>query len=454
MSLEALLNDLGRLPGITATADDAALSAMTTDFGRIERRRPRVIARPTDAAGVAALLGYAARQGLTVTARGAGHSQGGQCLTGGGIVLDTRGLRHFEPARIGSIRVGAGIEWREVVAASLSSGQLPPVLVDNLVVTVAGTLSVAGVGSASWRWGTQADHCLALEVVTGEGEVVHCSPEHEAELFRYVLCGLGQFGVVTRAECRLKICQPHTCTFRLEYTDLARCLADLHRLDSEERADRLEAWIEPSPPAGRGAARGFRCLILITSEVSGPGRCGALAQGLLEGLDFDRVLNGFGAPIGRYVRSRPPALEEHRRAWDSDGARPWVELFLPWTALAERLSELLPHLGLVDPVLLWPIRRQEPALPLLRLPAQRSVFVGSFSNVPPERLPETLPACRAASDLGLALGGSRYTSGWLGFDAAGWRRHFGGVWDEVRRLKRKYDPRGVLNPDLFGPDVL
>ena len=68
---------------------------------------------------------------------------------------------------------------------------MPPVLTNNLGVTVAGTLSMAGLGVASFRYGTQADNVVELEVVTGAGEIVVCSREQNRELFDMVRCGLG-----------------------------------------------------------------------------------------------------------------------------------------------------------------------------------------------------------------------------------------------------------------------
>lgn len=449
MSLAALEKDLSRLPGVQADAREETLRRLSTDFGRIVHRRPLVVARPADTGGVAAVLRYANRSGLPLTARGAGHSQGGQCVNGGGILLDTRRLNHLEPTSPGSFKAGAGTLWRAVIADSLRSRHLPPVVVDNMTVTVGGVLSVGGVGSTSWLWGTAADHCLSLEVVTGEGEIVCCSQERNEELFRHVLCGLGQLAVITRAEGRLRRCRPHTLTFRLEYAEAGRCLADLARLDAEERADALEAW---AGPATGGGDRRF--LVLVTCETAtrlGSAEVTRLAQRVLDGLSPDSLLSGYKASLARYVLRRPPAFPNGRRSGTEDQGevRPWVELFLPWEGLEEALAKLLSRMGPV-PILLWPIRRRRPALPLLRLPAERSVLVGSFNFISPEAQAEVLPALREASRLGLELGGRRYASGWLDFDLPQWRRHFGSSWDTLCRLKQRFDPAGILNPNLLG----
>ena len=76
-------------------------------------------------------------------------------------------------------------------------GLVPRVLTNNLGVSVAGTTSVAG-GVASFRYGSQADNAVELEVVTGTGEMVRCSREKNRDLFDVVRCGFGQFGIITR----------------------------------------------------------------------------------------------------------------------------------------------------------------------------------------------------------------------------------------------------------------
>src|SRR2546423_1829608 len=77
----------------------------------------------------------------------------------------------------------AGLSWRSLVEQLAPQALSPPVLTNNLDVTIGGTLSTAGLGVASWRRGTQADNCLELEVVTGDGEIVRCSEGQNRELF-------------------------------------------------------------------------------------------------------------------------------------------------------------------------------------------------------------------------------------------------------------------------------
>jgi cytokinin dehydrogenase len=59
----------------------------------------------------------------------------------------------------------------------------PPVLADYLRLSVGGTLTVGGVGAMTARHGLQADNVLELDVVTGRGDLLTCSPERHPDLF-------------------------------------------------------------------------------------------------------------------------------------------------------------------------------------------------------------------------------------------------------------------------------
>src|SRR5207247_6916922 len=113
--------------------------------------------------------------------------------------VDPSGSAGVPSATGGTVTCQAGLKWRSLVEQLAPSALSPPVLTNNLDVTLGGTLSTAGLGVASWRRGTQADRCLELEVVTGTGETVRCSEDRARGLFDAVRAGVGQVGIITRA---------------------------------------------------------------------------------------------------------------------------------------------------------------------------------------------------------------------------------------------------------------
>src|SRR5437867_6503072 len=169
------------------------------------RRIPGAVVRPTNTEDVVTVVRYARANRLPVATRGEAHTQSGQALTEGGVLLDLTSLSKIESLdpNAPTVTCEAGVRWMELVAATTGRGFIPPVLTNNLGVTVGGTLSVAGLGIASFRYGAQGDNVLEIEAVTGSGDIVVCSPTRDTEVFDAVRSGLGQFGVITRARVRL-----------------------------------------------------------------------------------------------------------------------------------------------------------------------------------------------------------------------------------------------------------
>jgi hypothetical protein len=49
---------------------------------------------------------------------------------------------------------------------------------------------------------------------------------------------------------------------------------------------------------------------------------------------------------------------------------------------------------------------------------------------------------------------SRYLYGYLDATKTDWSRQFGDAWPLVQELKRKHDPHGILEADLFCASVI
>ncbi len=180
-----------------------AAAAATSDFGGLVSRMPQRRWRPGSSAEVAEIVREAARHRRRVVVRGTGHTTNGQSQTGEWL-LETGRLDRVADPDGDSVWVGAGATWREVLRRCEQAGKCPPVLTGHLGLSVGGTLSVGGFGPASATRGLQVDHVLALEVVTGTGRIVTCSPGDHRALFDACRGGFGQFGVMTAARLRLE----------------------------------------------------------------------------------------------------------------------------------------------------------------------------------------------------------------------------------------------------------
>src|SRR5262249_26331156 len=122
----------------------------------------------------------------------------------GGIVIDSRALSAVHGPTAEGVDVEPGAFWGDVAAATLPKGVSPRVYLSNCTaVTVGGTLSVGGIGHTSNHYGPQVGNVTELDVVTGDGRFVTCSPDRESELFNMVLAGVGQCGIIVRVRIPL-----------------------------------------------------------------------------------------------------------------------------------------------------------------------------------------------------------------------------------------------------------
>jgi FAD/FMN-containing dehydrogenase len=77
---------------------------------------------------------------------------------------------------------------------------------------------------------------------------------------------------------------------------------------------------------------------------------------------------------------------------------------------------------------------------------------GILPAVPPAFVNEVLPRLNMASQGSIMMGGKRYLSGWINFDHAAWKAHYGERWSAVVAAKRKFDPHSILNPGFVKYD--
>jgi cytokinin dehydrogenase len=448
--------DLAREIAGQVLTDESARANVATDFGRVVSRTPVAVVRPACTEDVAHVLKFASSRFLAVSTRGAGHSQAGQSLSEH-IVLDMTAMSQIRSVDEAALTVvcQGGVSWRTLAGHLAGLRLSPPVLTNNLDVTVGGTLSTAGLGVASWRHGTQADNCVELEVVTGEGERVRCSHQAHREVFDAVRAGIGQFGVITEARLKLRPHQSGYRSFYLLYDDLAALVDDCQLLMNEERFDYLEAWCAPCPQgfksvgAERQAFAQWFYPLHATIEADWPSPLVA-APDKLQGLRFYKHVHTEGGNIQDFFRRLDPLFALWKRGGFWDYTHPWMECVLPWRTtpfyITQVIQNMPPQAVAGGHILLWPARSKAAAVPLFMRPAGEHVMgFGILPAIPRPFLEEALPRLKQASQAAMMVGGKRYLSGWVQFEAAEWKAHYGDVWPSVVAWKKKYDPTGILN---------
>jgi cytokinin dehydrogenase len=449
----------------TVTAGDGVPAERTTNFGHVFHATPKLMLEPKTPDDVVAAIRFAREHRLSVSARGSAHSQSHVAVSDGGILLHMPAMGRVlgvDPEAM-TVDVEGGAIWGDVVAHLEPLGLAPPVLTNNLDVTVGGTLSIAGIGVASFRHGTQGDQVAELDVVTGAGDLVTCGPDRQPDLFWAVIAGLGQAAIIVRARLRLRRVKPMTRTYYLLYDDTHRFLEDALRAMDRGVWDHLESWASPCPQ-GTKPVSGRRQVfakwfypIHLTVEFDRGAEPDDRA--LLSDLTPYANLYTDDVPTPEFFRRLVPVFDLWKRGGTWEHVHPWMETVLPWATAPDLLEAILPDLPpsilVGGHVLLWPAKATTSRSRLfMRPPGENLMGFGILPAIPPPFWSEARPMLENASRLSIAMGGKRYLSGFVDFTEEDWREHFGPQWEPFVAAKRKYDPDGILNPGfvpLTGP---
>ncbi len=94
--------------------------------------------------------------------------------------------------------------YEDLVAETLQFGLIPYVVPQLRTITLGGAVSGLGIEATSFRNGLPHESVLELDVLTGTGEVVTCSPDEHADLFATFPNSYGSLGYATRLRIKLE----------------------------------------------------------------------------------------------------------------------------------------------------------------------------------------------------------------------------------------------------------
>ncbi|HKE23812.1 MAG TPA: FAD-binding oxidoreductase [Bryobacteraceae bacterium] len=165
-------------------------------------KHPRLIARCSGVADVAAAVNFARANQLLAAIRGGGHNVGGRALCDDGIVIDLSGMRSvYVDSAKRTVRVEGGATLGDmdrethVFGLAVPCGIVPKTGIGGL--TLGG-----GVGWLVRKYGMTIDNLLSCQVITAEGRALTASASEHEDLFWALRGGGGNFGVVTSFEFR------------------------------------------------------------------------------------------------------------------------------------------------------------------------------------------------------------------------------------------------------------
>jgi len=215
---------------------------------RVPARYPDLIVQAAGADDVVAAIRYARTTGRRVSIRSGGHSWAANHLRDRAVLLDVSRLDHAvidAGRRVAVVGPGKG---GSALAAELDAQGLFFPAGHCKGVCVGGYLLQGGYGWNSRVLGPACESVVGLDVVTADGEQIHCDPDRHADLYWAARgSGAGFFAVVTAFHLRLYP-RPATCgsSFYAYPIDLVDDIYSWARKVSAEVDGRVELQIVAS----------------------------------------------------------------------------------------------------------------------------------------------------------------------------------------------------------------
>lgn len=216
---------------------------------------PGYLYRPTHTEQIAELFRAARRQGFTIGLRGAGRSYGDAAVNSGQAVLDLSRMRRllaWDPHK-GILKVEPGFTIQNLWQTTLEDGWWGPVMPGTMFPTLGGCLASNIHGKNNWQVGPIGEHVLEFTALLPNGKEITCTPRKNADLFRAMIGGMGLLGVFTSITLQLKkIYSGYLDVAAWAEPNLGRMLA---ATDEGKDHDYIVGWVDCTA-GGRGLGRG------------------------------------------------------------------------------------------------------------------------------------------------------------------------------------------------------
>lgn len=264
--------------------------------------------------------------------RGLGRSYGDSALppASAPVVLGTRRadrLLAFDPAT-GVLRAEAGVSLATVNRLFLPRGYFLPVTPGTQHVTLGGAVAADVHGKNHHRDGCFGEHVRRLTMRVADGRLLTVSPEHETELFRATVGGMGLTGHILDVETTLvRVPSPYILEETTRVSDIDEYIEALERAAGRHRY--TVGWIDC---LSRGAALGRG--VLMAGDWATPELCPTVPPRASRSATLPVDLPSFA--LGRpSVRAFNAAFFHAHRSGTTRRLQTWEKFFYPLDRIRE-----------------------------------------------------------------------------------------------------------------------
>lgn len=181
--------------------EDDGYNMARAGFSLADIPAPSIVVVAATAGDIVDAVNFAREHQLPVGVKATGHNFGYPYR--GGMMINTeklKGLQLDPTAR--TVRVEAGVTWREVIEAAHPYG-LAPLSGSSPDIGVAGYTVFGGIGWMVRKYGAAVDSMRSADIVTADGQLLHVDARHHPELFWALRGGGGNYGIITALEVEL-----------------------------------------------------------------------------------------------------------------------------------------------------------------------------------------------------------------------------------------------------------
>ncbi|RHX90673.1 FAD-binding oxidoreductase [Leptospira stimsonii] len=191
------------------------------------------------------LFAYAEEKKLKLTFRGGGCSYGDAATNTKGVVIDISKYNRILEfnAKTGILKAESGVTIKQLWEFGIEKGYWPPVVSGTMFPTLGGALSMNIHGKNNFAVGPIGDHVQEFTFMTPDGKVLTCSRKKNQDLFFGAISGFGMLGAFLTVTIQLK----HIYAGKMKvWPVVSKNLQDMYDYFEREykNSDYLVGWVD------------------------------------------------------------------------------------------------------------------------------------------------------------------------------------------------------------------